>query len=141
VSRAGALLIAGFVLAACGTPAAPSHPVSGTWVGTVSDTVAGQGTATVSLNNQAVVSLLGTWRFAYADPQFDGYGTAGVMETSGKMILTLQPDAAVTMRCGAHDTRDTGFLAAYITVSGSQMTGDWTSSGCARGGTLSLTRK
>ena len=85
------LMILALVLASCGGSSAgggSSFTYSGTWVGTIVDSVAGPGTVTATMS-QSGSNLVGTWQSTFADGS-NGGTLAGLIRTND-VIIELYP--------------------------------------------------
>jgi hypothetical protein len=108
----------------CGgdTPTTPSRvPVGGTWSGTMSDNVAGQGSLTLELRQLPAVRDLpgignGTWTAVF-----------GSQTTVGDITVLAPPDAgsASVHRVSADCIAGGGFWVATVTVNDNHMTGTY----------------
>jgi hypothetical protein len=109
---------------ACGgeTPTAPSRvPVGGTWSGTMSDNMAGQGSLTLELRQLPALRDLpgigsGTWTAVF-----------GSQKTVGDITVLAPPDAGSERvhRVSADCIAGGGFWVATVTVTGDHMTGTY----------------
>lgn len=144
------------MLAACkGNPTTPSGlqgPFAGTWQGTITDSLAGGGTATLTRLTIGVAAMpfpsrpyeiTGTWHgeFPAVHSVLD-FNLKGFLESSGSS------DGAITLRC------DVEFAGPYVfsktipllaVVDGNRMTGTYMFSNClglgASSGTFEFVRK
>ena len=121
------------VSARCGgdSPTSPSAPVSltGTWTGTIQDSLVGAGTARVTIA-QSGSSLTGTWSFTAGGDTNSGSLSGSV--TGSSLSVTLTP--SVPTSCPFQVT---------ATVSGNTITGTYAAFNCtvAISGSINLTRQ
>ncbi len=107
---------------ACGSsgPSAPAaSDLSGTWSGTVSDAVTGQGTARLTIT-QSGSSLAGTWTTTYANAANNNSGSLTGTATGANVTATLIPSSPTACPFTATATR-----------SGNAITGTYTTFNCA----------
>ena len=105
--------------------------VSGTFRGTIQDSVAGTGTATVTLAQDGS-DLTGTFQTTFANPSNNGSGS--VRGSVNGNTITLQTAPSVPTACPFNVT---------ATVQGGQVTGTYAAFNCtvAASGTLTLTKQ
>ena len=133
--RFSALAAALAVLAtACGSsdPAAPSAPnVAGTWTGTVTDAVMGQGTVRLAIS-QTGSSLAGTWATTYANVTNNNGGSLTGTVSADNVTATLIPTTPTACP-----------FNATATLNGRAMSGTYTAFNCAMAvsGSISVSRQ
>ncbi len=118
------------VLAACDRSPGPSFAgpdLTGTWVGTITHSVSGDGTITLNLSQRGP-GLFGSWSSAFPRPPFNVSGSLSGTMTGTPFILFLRP--ATPIVCGPEETL-TGTLAVSATISGDQISGPFTILNCA----------
>jgi hypothetical protein len=120
-------------------PTTPSGEAAGTWVGTVSDSVAGSGAVTLVLSQQAA-GVSGTFSLTFTDASRNRAGAAAGTLAAAVMSLTLTPSSVVV--CSPSVTLS-GAIGATMTIAGGRMSGTYSSFTCggAVGGTMDLTRQ
>ena len=134
------------VIAACSSsPTAPSAPaatgpLTGTWVGPITDASNGSGAMRVVLRDYAAGGgslLTGSWSTTFADASKNGSGQATGAVDGTRTLLDLRP--AVPLACGGTSGPLFGaYLASSLTVSGNVMTGGYTFAACAGNATGTL---
>lgn len=146
----GFLLAAAITGVACGgerdgptsptRPIVPSSPFVGGWSGPIVDEALDSGVLRLTITEQVARSLFGSWTLTFPDAALDDGGslTAFVNDSSSAVFLTLS--SASSRTCPAPVSPAT--IAANLTVSGSRMTGGFTSLGCTtvRAGTVELAK-
>jgi hypothetical protein len=147
----GVLLALGAVASSCSnkdqrSPASPDpSPRSfvGTWTGTITSQVVGQGAAIVVLSGQvespATPLLSGTWSFVFPSGAFSGMGSVSGGLTADRTLLGLFFSRPVVPCPGEPGGAAEKTIAAILTVVGDRMQGDYIVGGCP-GGTLDLIR-
>jgi hypothetical protein len=121
-----ALLAVCLIVAAVGCssdgPGAPSDrgsPFAGTWIGTLTDGAAGQGSLTFELAGDPVATA-GTWTV-----------TRGRQSTTGRALtLSSSTGGSVVHRVSADCLDGGGFWLATVSIDGRRMTGTYNSFGC-----------
>jgi hypothetical protein len=115
----------------------PSGTFTGTWSGTINDSVSGLGTARLILT-QTGAGVTGTFTTTYPNTALNRAGTASGTATGATAAIFLTP-SAVTV-CSASLTLS-GTMGASVTLTASKMTGTYSALGCttATSGTLDLT--
>src|SRR5688500_7293815 len=102
----GAALI---VLAGCSDNATPTSPPpatvtspAGNWSGSISDAISGDGTAQLSLTEQAPNTLTGTWSVTFKNgDRFLGPAAAGLFAATGYgVMLYVEPAPTCTGNSG-----------------------------------------
>lgn len=113
----------------CGSPG-PSAPaasdLSGTWSGTVSDAITGQGTARLTIAH-AGSSLTGTWATTYSNAAYNNSGSLTGTATGTNVTATLIPTSPTACPFTATTTRN-----------GASMSGSYTTFNCAMAVTGSI---
>lgn len=139
------------VVASCsksGSPSGPEpvlDPYMGTWTGTVTSDIIGNGSATVTLDSGIKTSsrpiLFGHSNFTFTDARFNASGpvTGGWVPGSSVFVLlfsaSLVPCPAETGGVGEHSR------SASVTFTPSRMYGSYDTAGACPGGTIDLIRK
>lgn len=115
------------VLAACGTgtEGTASYNYSGTWTGTMQDSVAGPGTATVTMT-QSGSDLAGTWQAVFA--QGTNGGSAVGVVNGNEVAMELYPSQATACPYNVVATR-----------SGDTLSGNYAAFNCTESVTGTLT--
>ena len=114
----------------CSGTATPTSPTTssvvtpaGRWSGAISDPVSGDGTAQLSLSDQAANSLTGTWSATFKNgDSFSGPAVATLSLPNGYAItLSVQPPPCVT---GSEPEGSTllGFTLINVVVTSSRLT-------------------
>jgi hypothetical protein len=110
-----------------GTPTVPTMTPSvaspaGNWSGVISDPISGDGTAQLSLSEQARDSLTGTWSATFKNgDSFSGPASAGLYTSTGYGIMLYvepQPPCA-----GADASAPLGFTLVNVAVASNRLTG------------------
>ena len=142
------LLTLAIVAVSCSKSGNPSAPESiqtylGTWTGTVTSDVLGNGSGTVTFDSGIKTSsgpiLFGHWSFTFADARFNASGTvtAGSAPDTGAFVLlfsgALVPCPAEPGGIGEHSR------SASLTFTSSRMFGSYIAAACP-GGTMDLMR-
>jgi hypothetical protein len=88
-------------------------PYAGTWSGTLSDEINGDGRLRIVLAQPFpaagdTVSLTGTWATSYADPSKNSAGSTSPVVQAGRLTMILSPD--VRPAC----TRPFAFPGSYV---------------------------
>lgn len=125
-------LLAATVLTACGTSTSggsASYNHSGSWAGTIQDSVAGTGNVTVSMT-QSGSDLAGTWQAVFASGT--NGGTAIGVVNGSQVVLELYPSSASACPFNVVATR-----------SGDTLSGNYSAFNCTGTitGTLSITKQ
>lgn len=122
-------------------PIVPSSPFVGAWSGPIVDDAVGAGVLHLTITEQVAASLFGSWTSTFPDVTLNDSGalTAFVNGSSSAVFLTLSSTS--TRTCPVPVSPAT--IAANLTVTGSRMTGGFTSLGCTtvRAGTLELAKQ
>jgi hypothetical protein len=115
----------------CSDSATPTSPTTtpsvvspaGSWSGAMSDPVSGDGTATLSLSDQAANSLTGTWSATFKNgDSFSGPAVATLSLPSGYGI-TLSVDPPPSCATGSGPGGSTlGFTLINVVVTSSRLT-------------------
>ena len=135
------LLFATLAVAACSdsAPPSPSGLFGGVWIGTLADSVSGNGAARVELaQNGAGVTGTFTWTFS-AGTQRSGSASGTVAGSNGTLFFT----PATGLICSSSLTL-TGTMAANVVVSGPKMNASYSAFTCGdslQTGTFELTRQ
>jgi hypothetical protein len=136
-----ALLVLTMGLAACDNndSTGPSGTFTGTWSGTIVDSVAGIGTARLILT-QTGSGITGTYTTTFTNTALNRAGTASGTASGATASVFLTPSAVVV--CSASLTLS-GTMGASLTLSGTKVTGTYSVLGCttATTGTLDLSRQ
>jgi hypothetical protein len=112
------LVVLAVVTAGCGSSSSPTTPsvsLTGTWVGTEIDTVAGTGNLTAILT-QSGSTLSGTYSLTFPNPIFSNSGTLNGTLNGSSISMTATPSLATF--CPALDT-------ATVNSAGTQITGSY----------------
>lgn len=127
VRETSILVTLALLLAACGsnTSGSASFDHSGTWTGTIEDSVAGTGSATVTLT-QSGSDLAGTWQAIFSEGS-NGGSAVGVVNGS-EVVLELYPSE--TSACPYN---------VVATRSGSTLSGNYSAFNCTASVTGTLT--
>jgi hypothetical protein len=102
------------------TTTSPASP-SGSWSGSISDPVSGDGTARLSLSDQAPNALIGTWSAMFRNgDRFSGPAVANLVLPNGYAItLTAEPQPPCATGSGPDLL---GFTLINVVVTSSQLT-------------------
>lgn len=125
--------------AACGgssSSPSPTDPLTGTWVGTFTDGVAGTGTLRMTLNSPISGGVSGTWESTFSSAAANNGGQVSGGTTSSGTTLFLTPRTA----WGCPDGRSDSSFAATLTLNANRLTGKWTALNC-HGGSLDLQKQ
>jgi hypothetical protein len=122
------------LVAACGSSstAAPSAPnTTGTWTGTVSDAVMGQGAVRLTIT-QTGSSVAGTWATTYPNVTNNNGGSLTGSVNNTSVTATLIPSIPTTCP-----------LNATATLNGNAMSGTYTAFNCALAvrGTINVSKQ
>lgn len=130
-TRLCSVLVLALMVAGCDNPSKPSGPLTGTWSGTLTDSVVGAGTVRLTIA-QSGQSLTGSWGSTFSDPTFNNSGTLTGTFSGSAATITLSPSSPTTCPF---------FVTA--TVSGSAMTGTYAAINCtvAVSGSVSVTKE
>jgi len=118
-------------VAGCGGGATPASPTTssvvspaGNWSGAISDPVSGDGTATLSLSDQAANSLTGTWSATFKNGEsFSGPAVATLSTPSGYGItLSVQPPPPCDTTSGPGASALLGYTLINVVVTSSRLT-------------------
>jgi len=127
-------------MAACGgtssSPSAPTDPLAGTWVGTLTDGVAGTGTMRMTLNSPISGGVSGTWESTFSNAAANNGGQVSGGTASSATTLFFTPRTAWSCPDGRSDSS----FAATLTLSGNRLTGSWTALIC-HGGSVDLLKQ
>jgi len=126
-----ALLIALCALLGCTDGGSVHVQVAGSYQGTAQDSAAGTGTLTVTIaQNEATIT--GTWQLTFSNAANNNSGSITGSISHNSLNVTLQ--TSVPGACSYQLT---------ATVTGSQITGNYTSVNCSRpsSGTVTITRQ
>jgi hypothetical protein len=115
----------------------PSGTFTGTWAGTINDSVSGLGTARLILT-QVGAGVTGTYTTTFPNAALNRAGTASGTATGATAAIFLTP-SAVTVCSGSLTL--SGTMGASVTLTSTKMTGTYSVLGCtgAATGTLDLT--
>jgi len=134
IGRTALCTVVAVIASACGsssptTPAAPN--TSGTWTGTVTDAVMGQGTVRLTIT-QSGSSLAGTWATTYANVTANNSGTLTGAVNNATVTATLIP--TIPTSCPFNAT---------ATQNGNAMSGTYTAFNCAMAvsGSISVSKQ
>lgn len=127
MNRRVAPLIAVMVsVAGCGGNAPTSPPSSvvspaGSWSGSISDPISGDGTAQLSLSDRAPGSLAGIWSATFkSGDSFSGPASAGLNAPSGYgIMLYVEPQPSCA---GSSASAPLGFTLINVAVTSSRLT-------------------
>jgi hypothetical protein len=97
---------------------------AGSWSGSISDPISGDGTARLSLGAQAPNSLTGTWSAMFKNgDSFSGPAVASlVMPTGYGIILYVDPQPPCVTVSGPSGSALLGFTLINVVVTSSQLT-------------------
>ena len=120
-------------VAACGGSATPTSPTTttpvvvspaGSWSGTISDPISGEGTAQLSLSDQAPNLLSGTWSAMFRNgDSFSGLAFASLFRPNEYGItLSAQPQPPCVSRSGLGGSTPSGFTLINVVVTASRLT-------------------
>ncbi len=118
-------------VAGCSGGATPTSPTTssvvspaGNWSGAISDPVSGDGTATLSLSDQAANSLTGTWSATFKNGEsFAGPAVATLSAPSGYGItLSVQPPPPCDTTSGPGASALLGYTLINVVVTSSRLT-------------------
>lgn len=132
MNRRLALVVAVIVsVAGCSGTATPTSPTTssvvspaGSWSGAISDPVAGDGTAKLSLSDQAANYLTGTWSATFKNgDSFSGPAVATLSLPNGYGItLSVQPPPPCVTGSGSGGSTLLGFTLINVVVTSSRLT-------------------
>lgn len=144
-------------VAGCGGNATPTSPTSppptsslvspaGSWSGSISDPISGEGTAQVSLNNQVENSLTGTWSATFRNgDSFSGPAVATPVQPNGYLItLSVRPLPPCDSGSGAGGSTLLAVNLINVAVTSSRLTavsGRFSCSPGLRFGTVNLSKQ
>jgi hypothetical protein len=118
-------------VAGCSGGATPTSPTTssvvspaGNWSGAISDPVSGDGTAKLSLSDQAANSLTGTWSATFKNGEsFAGPAVATLSAPSGYGItLSVQPPPPCDTTSGPGASALLGYTLINVVVTSSRLT-------------------
>ena len=118
-------------VAGCSGGATPPSPTTssvvspaGNWSGAISDPVSGDGTAKLSLSDQAANSLTGTWSATFKNGEsFAGPAVATLSAPSGYGItLSVQPPPPCDTTSGPGASALLGYTLINVVVTSSRLT-------------------
>ncbi len=132
MNRRLASVVAAIVsVVACSGTTTPTSPTTssvvspaGNWSGTISDPVSGDGTAKLSLSDQAANSLTGTWSATFKNGEsVSGPAVATLSVPSGYGItLSVQPPPPCDTASGAGASALLGYTLINVVVTSSRLT-------------------
>jgi hypothetical protein len=82
----GIMLVWALILLGCSSN--PPRPLTGTWTGTIQDSVAGRGTLMLRLS-QVEMQLTGTWQMTFPDAQHNNGGTLTGTGIASDLAITM----------------------------------------------------
>lgn len=116
-------------VASCSRSATPTSPTTtssvvspaGSWAGSISDPISGDGTAQLSLSEQAPNSLTGTWSAAFKNgDNFSGVAVAGLFAPTGYgVMLYVDPPPPCS---GPGGSAPLGYTLINVAVTSSRLT-------------------
>lgn len=119
-------------IAGCGGNAAPTSPTTtssavspaGSWSGSISDPISGDGTMQLSLSDQAPNSLTGTWSVTFkTGDSFSGPAVAGPYLSNGYGIMVyVQPPPPCATGSGPGGSAPLSFTLINVVVTSSRLT-------------------
>jgi hypothetical protein len=140
-------------VAGCGGNATPTSPPTtssavspaGNWSGSISDPISGDGTAQLSLSDQAPNSLTGTWSATFKNgDSFSGPAVAGLFVPDGYgIMLYVQPPPPCATGSGPGGSTLLSYTLINVVVTSNQLTaaaGRLSCSGTSFG-TVNLTKQ
>jgi hypothetical protein len=116
-------------IAACGGGATPSSPTpsssgvspAGSWAGSISDAISGDGTMQLALSEQAPNSLNGTWSATFkSGDSFSGSAVAGLFAPTGYGIMLYVDPAPPCAGPGA--SAALGFSLINVAITSNRLT-------------------
>jgi hypothetical protein len=116
-------------------PTEPGDPASlnGNWAGTITSSVAGQGTLRFSVTEVATgprVTLNGDWTSTFADSTYDGSGVVGgEINADGRSVTLVLLANGATSVCSSGETVFDA-ISSVMTVDGKRLAGDYTRTTC-----------
>jgi hypothetical protein len=132
MSRRLASVVAVIVsVAGCSGSSTPMSPTTssvvspaGNWSGAISDPVSGDGTAKLSLSDQAANSLTGTWSATFKNGEsFSGPAVASLSPPNGYGItLSVQPPPPCDTTSGPGASALLGYTLINVVVTSSRLT-------------------
>jgi len=140
-------------VASCGGNATPTSPSTtssavspaGNWSGSISDPISGDGTAQLSLSDQAPNSLTGTWSATFKNgDSFSGPAVAGLFVPSGYgIMLYVQPPPPCATGSGPGGSTLLSYTLINVVVTSSQLTAASARLSCSGTsfGTVNLTKQ
>lgn len=134
------MLTALLTATACGgtasAPSPPTNSLAGTWVGTLSDGVAGPGTMRLSLTSPISGGVSGTWESTFSNAAANNGGQVSGGTTPSATTLFFTPRTPWSCPDGRSDTS----FAATLTLNANRLAGSWTALIC-HGGSVDLAKQ
>ena len=125
---------------ACGgsssSPSPVTDPLTGTWVGTFTDSVAGTGMMRMTLTSPIAGGVSGTWESTFSNAAANNGGQVSGSTTSNGTALFFTPRTA----WGCPDGRSDSSFAVTLTLNFNRLAGNWTALNC-HGGSLDLVKQ
>jgi hypothetical protein len=119
-------------VAGCGGNTTPTSPTTtssvvspaGSWSGSISDSISGDGTAQLLLSEQAPSSLTGTWSVRFRNGEsFSGPAVAALVPSNGYgIMLYVQPPPPCATGSGSGGSTLLSFTLIDLVVTSSQLT-------------------
>lgn len=119
-------------VAGCSGNATPTSPTTtssavspaGSWSGSISDLISGDGTMQLSLSDQAPNSLTGNWSATFKNgDSFSGPAVAGLYLSNGYgIMLYVQPPPPCVTGSGPGGSAPLSFTLINVVVTSSQLT-------------------
>jgi len=109
------------VLLGCSSDNNPK-PLTGSWTGTLQDSLAGRGTLVLNIS-QTAKQLTGTWQSTFPDAQFNNGGTLSGTGPSQDLMITMvwspaQPGAcSFTVTAMLDNNDEDHFTGTYVPLS------------------------
>ena len=111
--RYGRSIVLALTLALLGCSGGDEPNLTGTWTGTIQDSVTGIGTALFTFS-QTGTSVNGTWQFTFPNAANNNGGTLSGTATDPSIALTLQSQAcSITVGANFDDDDDNHFTGTY----------------------------
>jgi hypothetical protein len=128
--RLASVVAVSLSVAGCSGSTTPTSPTSsvvspaGNWSGAISDPVSGDGTANLSLSEQAANSLTGTWSATFKNgDSFSGPAAASLSPPNGYGItLSVQPPPPCDTASGPGASALLGYTLINVVVTSSRLT-------------------
>jgi len=96
---------------------------AGSWSGSISDAISGDGTMKLSLSGQPPNSVAGTWSSSFRNGDtFSGVAVAALSSDGYGIVLYVQPPPACATGSGPSGSTPLGFTLINVVATSSQLT-------------------